>query len=176
MESRIPIIKRTALKPLDYGIILVYLAIPIGIWLSTEQQHFSKEFIKDFTFGYFFVTPIFLVGLLYKRLRNFYFFLSWVLIGLTQIILYPELQGLEEFQFFRGNAFTGMRSLLPTVIMYQILRVIFIRTHNMEMIVATRKYQFSRWDEDQQRKVTWLEVGFSLTLLATALLTNGADY
>jgi hypothetical protein len=59
------------------------------------------------------------------------------------------------------------------MVMFQILRIIFIKTNNKEMIISIRKFRMTRWEEEDNRNMTWLEVGFSLTLFATVIATNG---
>ncbi len=153
-------------------IIVGHLFIVFGIWLSYQQSLFSIENLKDFINVYFLLLPLIILGLFFRKLRNFNFYIIWVIIGIAQILVYPEVNDLNEFQFYRGSSFSALISLLPTLIIFQILRIIFIRTHNMEMIISIRYYRMTMWEEEENRKMTWLEVAFSMLLFFTIVFSN----
>lgn len=171
MRDNTQIIKSANLKVVDYAIILSHLGISLGIWFWFEQQYFSKDYLKDFTHFYFLVVPFAIVGIFYLRLRNIYFYSIWIFIGIVQLLLYPELNKISEFHFFRGSAFSGMRALLPALIVFQLLRTTFLLTHKKEIIVSLRHYRMSTWEDSENRHMTWIEVGFSLILYATIIIS-----
>jgi len=171
--EKIKLISREPLNITDKLIIVIHLLAVLTMWISHEQRFIQTETLRDFVDVYFFVLPLLLVGLFFRNLRNFNFFIIWLTIGLIQLFTYPELLDLTGFQFSRGSAFDGLKSLLPTLLVFQLLRIIFIRTHNKELIISIRRFRMTMWEEEENRNMTWLEVGFSLTILATAIIFNG---
>ena len=170
--EKIKLINRNPLTSTDKIVIAVHVLASVGMWISYKQHLLPVDTLKDVVNMYLFMMPMLLIGIFFRNLRNFNFYIIWVLIGIAQLIVYPELIGMSEFEFFRGSAFSGLRALLPTVLMFQLLRIVFIKTHNMEMIISIRQYRMSRWEEEENRNMTWLEVAFSITLLLTAIFSN----
>lgn len=170
--GKIKLINRNPLTSTDKIAIAVHVLASVGMWVSYEQHLLQIDTLKDVVNMYFFMMPMLLVGIFFRNLRNFNFYIIWVFIGITQLMIYPDLIGMSEFEFFRGSAFSGLRTLLPTVLMFQFLRIVFIKTHNMEMIISIGQHRMSRWEEEENRNMTWLEVAFSITLLLTAVFTN----
>ncbi|MEP2772688.1 MAG: hypothetical protein ABJH05_11095 [Fulvivirga sp.] len=166
------IISRKPLNKYDILILAAHLLAVLTIWISYKHRLVPPESLKDFISGYFFILPIVLVGLFFRNLRNINFYGIWVMIAFFQPLIYPELHDLSGFQFYRGSAFTPLRSLLPTLLVYQLFRIIFIKTHNMEMIISIRQFRMSMWEEEEKRNMTWLEVLFSITIALTAVLSN----
>lgn len=171
MTEKVRIIKYTPLKPIEIGVVLAYFVIALEIWLVNEWHIISYEQLKSFTHFYFLAIPFVLIGMMYSNLRNIYFFMTWVGIGLGQLLIYPKLTGLTQFQYLIGNAFSGMQALLPTLLMFQVLRILFISTHNKELIVTLRKFRMSMWEEEEKRYMTWIEVGYSLIIYATIIFS-----
>ncbi|MEP1358887.1 MAG: hypothetical protein ABJK91_11985 [Nonlabens ulvanivorans] len=151
---------------------MIHLLVVLTMWISHEQRFLQTDTLRDFIDVYFFILPLLLIGLFFKNLRNFNFFIIWLTIGLIQLLTYPELHDLTGFQFYRGSAFDGLRSLLPTLLVFQLLRIVFIRTHNQELIISIRLFRMTMWEEEENRNMTWLEVGFSLTIALTAVFSN----
>jgi hypothetical protein len=170
--DRIKIISRKPLNNPDKLILAVHFLLVLTMWVSFEQRLIPADNLKDFISGYFFLLPLTLVGLFFRNLRNFNFFIIWLTIASIQFIIFPELHDLRGYQFYRGSAFTSLRTLLPTLIVFQLLRIIFIKTHNMEMIISIRQYRMSRWEDEENRNMTWLEVAFSITIALTAVFSN----
>lgn len=170
--DKIKIIKRSPLSKTEILAVTAHVVWSFFMWLLYNQNIIKIQTLKDIVNMYLFVMPMLLVGLFFRNLRNFNFYFIWLIIGIIQVLWYPKLVGISDFQFVNGSAFSGLISLLPTIIMYQLLRVIFIKTHNMEMIISIRQHRMSRWEEEENRNMTWLEVGFSVTLLLTAVFSS----
>lgn len=170
--EKIKLINRKPLTSTEKIVIAIHILASVGMWISYEQHLLPIDTLKDVVNMYFFMIPMLLVGIFFRNLRNFNFYVIWVFIGIAQLVVYPELIRMSEFEFFRGSAFSGLRALLPTVLMFQLLRIVFIKTHNMEMIISIRQYRMSRWEEEENRNMTWLEVAFSITILLTVIFSN----
>lgn len=105
------------------------------------------------------------------RLRNFAFYIVWVIIGAGQLVIYSYLKDNADFSYWRGDAFSGFKALLPALLVFQLLRVPLFKIQGREFIVVM-SHKYSMWDEDEKRKLTWLEVIFTMLIVATILTFN----
>lgn len=77
-----------------------------------------------------------------------------------------------DFMFTRKTSFEGLLALLPTLIMFQLLRQIFLSLKGQEMIISIRHYRMTMYEEEDRRNMTWLDVAFSIILMATAVFSG----
>ncbi len=60
------------------------------------------------------------------RANSFKFYLTWLTISIGSSV-YFMVDGLTELSYPRGTAFSGLKALLPTLIIFQLFRIVFIK-------------------------------------------------
>ena len=160
------------LSKIDLIILITHPIIGLLIWHSYHQDFFDKETLKDFSNVYLFLLPLLLVGLFFRKLRNIQFYLAWLLISIVHLLIYPMVYENPDFAFQRGTSFDGLVALLPTLIIFQLFRQIFFSLKEQEMIISVRQYRMTMYEEEDRRKMTWIEVIFSILLMLTATLSG----
>lgn len=160
------------LSKTDLIILLTHPTIGLLIWYSYQQDLFDKETLKDFTNIYLFLLPLLLVGLFFRKLRNIQFYLAWLLISIAHLFIYPMVYENPDFTFPRGNSFDGLVALLPTLVVFQFFRQIFYSIKGQEIIISTRHFRMTMYEEEDRRNMTWIEVIFSILLMLTATLSG----
>lgn len=173
--KQIKIISQNPINRFDGATLCIHLLVVLIMWIAHQKHLLSTNALKDLISGYFFILPLALVGLFFRSLRNFNIYLIWLFIAVVQLLVYPTLHELPGYQYYRGSAFTPLRSLLPTLIAYQLLRIIFIKIYNMDMIISINRFRGSRWEDQENRNITWLEVVFSVSLALIAIFSNIYD-
>jgi len=158
------------LRTTDLIVVSIHLLVGLIFWTTYNLDWTSGTNIKQWVSGYYFLVPFALVGLFFRNLRNFKFYLIWIAIGLIQLIVYYAVKDNPDFQFQRGTAFSGLKALLPTLLVFQVFRLIFFSLRGQEMIVTMRKGRMTMSEEEERRNMTWIEVVFSLLLMATIIL------
>jgi uncharacterized membrane protein len=93
-------------------------------------------------------------------------------IGLIQLIIYNSVKDYPDFQFPIGKAFSGLKALLPTLLVFQIFRLVFYSLRGQEMILTMWQGRMTMWEKEENRKMTWIEVVFSLLLMGAIILFN----
>jgi hypothetical protein len=156
----------------DQMVILTHLFIGILIWFTYQSHFLDKELIRNFTSRYLFLLPFILIGLFFRKLRKIRFYLIWLIISLIQIFIYSKLKDNPDFIIPRGTAFGGLTGLLPTLIMYQLLRQIFYSIKEKEMIISLQKGRMTMFEKEDRRNMTWLDIAFSIILGLTAALSG----
>lgn len=149
---------------------IVHCLICLFFWTSYRFDLIPVSAIKIWTNGYFFILPLILIGLLFRNLRNVKYFIVWTIIGLIQLLVYFVIKDNPDFLFPRGTGLSGLKSLLPVLIIFQILRQISLKVYNREMIISIRHFRMTMYEEEDNRDMTWIEVLFSLILLASAII------
>jgi len=162
--------KQFKLHPLTAGeiwLLLAHLFISLAFWIVYEYDITTIDDLKSLVNAYYFVLPFVVVGVFFRSLRNFKFFLVWTIIGVGQIVIFLLVRDNPAFDFPRRTAFSALKALFPTLVVFQVCRLILLKTQNRELIVTMRKGRLSMWEEDDNRNTTWVEVFFSLLLMAT---------
>lgn len=165
-------IKSKQLTKAEIATIVVHLLVSLVFWTTYKFDLLSTEDLKGLISGYYFLVPFAIVGLFFRNLRGLTFFLPWLAISIGQLIVYFMVDGLTEFFYARGTAFSGLKALLPTLVLFQLLRMILLKTKGRELIVTMRTGRFTMWEEEDNRNMTWIEVAFSLLLLGTIVTFN----
>lgn len=160
------------LNKTDMVLISIHLFIGLLIWFTYQYHLIEVELIKNFTSSYLFLLPFLLIGLFFRKLRKIRFYFIWLTISIIQIIIYSKLKDNPDFVFPRGSSFDGLIGLLPTLIMFQLLRQIFYLIEGKEMIISVRQYRMTMYEEDDGRNMTWLDISFSLILGLTSVLSG----
>jgi hypothetical protein len=158
------------LRVADFVIIFAHVLVGLIFVSFCSLEIASGSAIKEWINGYYFLMPFALIGLFFRNLRRLKFYLVWVIIGMIQLPIYYSLKDNQDFQFFRGNAFSGLKALLPALIVFQILRLTFFNLRGQEMIVTMSKGRMTMWEEEEKRNMTLIEVVFSLILMGTIIL------
>ena len=156
----------------DFIVIFTHLLVGLIFFGLCNLDLLSRTDIKEWISGYFFLMPFALVGLFFRNLRRLKFYFIWIVIGIIQMMIYYSLSDNPDFQFVRGNGLSGLKALLPTLIVFQILRLTFFNLRGQEMIVTMRRGRMTMWEEEEKRNMTWLEVLFSMLLIGTVILFN----
>lgn len=113
------------IKKTDLIVILAHSTIGPVIWYTYQQEPYGHGTLKGFTSGYVFALSLLLVGLFFEKLRNIKLYLVWLTIGIIQVWIYPLVRDNPDFTFPRGTSFDGLVALLPTLVMFQLLRQVF---------------------------------------------------
>ncbi|MDX9697337.1 MAG: hypothetical protein RBT49_16215 [Bacteroidales bacterium] len=156
----------------DFILVSIHLFVGLAFWTIYNLDLTSGTNIKYWVFVYYFLVPLALVGLFFRNLRNFKLYLIWIVIGVIQLIIYNSVKDIPDFQFLMGTSFSGLKALLPTLLVYQIFRLVFFNLRGQEMIVTLSQGRMTMWEDEENRNMTWIEVVFSLLLLGTILLFN----
>lgn len=156
----------------DFLVVSIHLLVGLIFWTIYNLDWTSGTNIKQWISGYYFLMPFALVGLFFRNLRNFKFYLIWIVVGLIQLLIYISVKDNADFQFARGTAFSGLKALLPTLLVFQVFRLSFFSLRGQEMIVTMRKERMTMWEDEEKRNMTWIEVVFSLILMGTIILFN----
>jgi hypothetical protein len=164
--------KSGQLDKTDLIVIFIHPTIGLLIWYTYQLDLLDKDILRDFTGGYLFLLPLALVGLFFRKLRNIKFYLAWLTISVTHVYIYPLVKDIQDFTLPRGTSFDGLMALLPTLIMFQLLRQIYFSVKGQEIIISIRHYRMTMYEERDKRKMTWIEVLFSILLALTATLSG----
>jgi hypothetical protein len=131
----------------DIAIVLVHILVSLAFWTIYKFDLVRTEDLKGWISGYYFLVPFAIVGLFFRNLRSFKFYLTWLTISIGQLVVYFMVDGLTEFSYARGAAFSGLKALLPTLVLFQLFRMILLRTQGRELIVTMRKGRFTMWEK-----------------------------
>ncbi len=154
---------------LDLILVSIHLLVGLIFWMIYNVDLISGINLKMWISAYYFLVPFALVGLFYRNLRNFKYYLIWIVIGLIQLLIYNLIKDNPDFQFPRSTAFSGLKTLLPTLLMFQIFRLVFFSLRGQEMIITMRQGRMTMWEEEEKRNMTLIEVVFSMLLAVTII-------
>jgi len=100
------------------------------------------------------------------------YYVIWVFIGVIQLTVYFYINDNPDFIFPNETGLSGLKALLPVLIMFQILRQISIKFFHREMIISMRYGRMTWYEEEDKRNMTWIEVLFTFILVGTTILFN----
>lgn len=160
------------LNKTDLIVIFGHLTIGLLIWCTHQYNLIDKKNLKEFSNIYIFLTPFLLVGLFFRKLRKIRFWSIWLTISIIQLFIYPLVKNNPDFDFPRGTAFDSLVSLFPTLIIYQILRLIYYSIKEEEMIISLRQYRWTMFEKEDRRNMNWLDIAFSIILGLTSILSG----
>ncbi len=163
------VIEKKRFNYVDLIILLTHILVCLILYTIYEYNLIEIGKVKAWTQAYFFLTPLLLIGLFFRNLRNDRFYILWLIIGIVQLFIYFQVKDNPDFYYPRGTAFDGLKALLPVLIIFQILRQISLKVYKREMIISIRHYRMSLYEEKENRNMTWIEVLFSLILLGTSI-------
>ncbi len=154
---------------LDFILVFIHLLVGLIFWMIYYGDLISGTNLKMWISGYYFLVPFALVGIFFRNLRNFKYYLIWIVIGLIQLLIYNLIKDHPDFQFPRSTAFSGLKTLLPTLLMFQIFRLVFFSLRGQEMIITMRQGRMTMWEDEEKRNMTLIEVVFSMLLAVTII-------
>ncbi|MDP5200077.1 hypothetical protein [Flavobacterium sp. DG2-3] len=135
----------------NYITLSVYLLLSFFLLTFFLLNKFDR---KQVLFFYTFGTQFFIYGGQYRALRNFYYFLIWLTIGIIHFSLFLSLRNDPELAFVNGHASLGLRSTIISLLLYQFLRFISLTIQKKELVVPAK---YGKYDLLDERKVTFLD-------------------
>lgn len=162
-------LKNQKLNISDISIILLHLLISLFFWVSYKEKLMPIDQLKSWVSGYYFGLPMLLIGIFFRHLRKTYFFLIWIVIGIVHLYLFFIVRDNQDFFYYRGTGFDGLKSLLPVLILFQIFRQNLKKKYKLELIISMRKYRNSWYEDDEHRNLLMIEVVYSIILTAATV-------
>src|SRR5688572_7275333 len=135
-------------------IVFVHVLVSLTFWTIYKFDLIPTKNLKGWISGYYFFVPFAVVGLFFRNLRSFKFYLIWLTISIGQLTVYFMVDGLTEFFYPRGTAFSGLKALFPTLVLFQLFRMILLKTQGRELIITMRRGRFTMWEEEDNRNMT----------------------
>lgn len=128
-----------------------YVLLSFFLWSYYFENKIDQ---KKVLFFYGFGTQFFIYVFQYRALRNFNYFLIWIVIGILHLCVYLSIKDSAELAFVNGHAALGLRSTLISLLLFQFLRFISLKIQNKELVVPARS---SRTDLLDERKITLVD-------------------
>ncbi len=138
----------------NWNIITISSYLLLSIFLLT-YGFANKSSLQKIIFFYGFGTQFFIYIFQYKALRNFNYFLIWTAIGVIHLCLFLTIKDLPELSMTNYNAGQGLRNTLITLVLFQFLRFISLRTQNKELVAPAKG---SKYDILDERNVTIIDI------------------
>jgi hypothetical protein len=162
------------LKTEEWVVVIIYLLLSLLLYLGyTFDVPQDINWLKWMLF-YTIAVPFMIIGAQYRNLRNPKYYLIWVAFAILQMLFYQLIKDVPELNFERGSALTGLRSLLPALIVFQLFRVYLLRRNGRDLIISLRKGRMTRWEPEENRNMSNIEIAFSmliaLTIVAFAII------
>ncbi|MDQ6469209.1 hypothetical protein RB619_01050 [Flavobacterium sp. LHD-80] len=112
---------------------------------------------QDILFLYGLATQLFLYSFQYRALRNFNYFLIWVVIGILHFCVFLALKDLPQNIFERSGlkAAIILRNTLLSLFLFQVLRFLSLQIQNKELIMPAKNGATDLYDD---RKGTIFDV------------------
>lgn len=147
-----------------WNIITVSSYVVLSIFLLTYSIE-NKYDHRGLLFFYGFGTQFFIYGFQYRALRNFNYFLIWVLIAIIHFYIFLVLKNFPELELVESHAAAGLRSTIFSLLLFQFLRFISLKIQHKELVVPAKN---SRYDILDERKVTIVDgICFLVFIAAT---------
>ena len=144
---------------------LCLTGILIYFFLCINSDSSNRALLLFYTLG----TQFFLYLLNYGSLRNLTVYLIWTMFSLGHLYLYYQLKDNPGLQNFRGHAATGLRNTIICLLLFQLLRVISIKTQKKELVAPSKG---SRTDVHDGRRITIVDYVLFVVYLGTTIYLN----
>ncbi len=161
--------KNSHLRISHISILAIHILICIFFWKAYSNDLIEKETLKTWTMFYFFITTFLLMVAYYRQLRNYKVYILWLLVGIGQFIVYMVTKDNPDFMMFRGSSLTPLRALLIMLVTLQLFRQFYMLLTPWELIITYRRFTWH--DTDDNRKMIWLDVVFSIIIYAVTILS-----
>jgi ABC-type transport system involved in cytochrome c biogenesis permease subunit len=148
----------------------LHLCVGLFFYWTYQRQYFEIGTFKTLVSAYYFMTTFFLLIGYYRQLRDLRIFIIWTIIGLGQLLAYYLTKDIAEFKMFRGTSVDMLRSQIIMLTIFQICRQISLALTKDEFIVTYKR--FSKHDEDDGRKITWVDTVLSMTVYLVTIFGN----
>ncbi|MFH6957459.1 hypothetical protein ACHRV1_08635 [Flavobacterium aquidurense] len=132
--------------------VCIYLLLSIFLWMYCLENKIDQ---KEILFYYGFGTQFFIYSFQYRELRNFNYFLIWIVIAIIQFCIYLAIKDSPELALVNGNAALGLRSTIITLLLFQFLRFLSLQIQHKELVAPARS---SKTDLLDERKITIFDV------------------
>ncbi len=126
----------------DYVTILLYLLWTMIIYIRPERMGNMGGWIASYTIG----THLFLYLLNYKSLRKFNVWIVWIGFSLVHIYFYQDFGANTEFKRPNGSVTNGLQFTWVALILFQLLRLISIKTQDADLVAPAGPSRFDLWD------------------------------
>lgn len=148
--------------------IAFYLALTAicGYYFFYQNNHASNKTLLLF---YSLGTQLLLYLFCYKSLRNLSVFLIWIFIAIIHFFVYVQLKDIPELQNVRGHASTGLRNTIILLLLFQILRIVSVKTQKQELVAPTVG---GKTDMFEGRTVTLVDFALFAVYYAAAIMLN----
>jgi len=128
----------------------------------------SKESLISWIHFYYILSPIILFISFYEELRNYKVYLLWLLTATLQFLVFLFLKNDPVWSAELGNSLTPVKALFVMLISLQAGRQLFMLLHPGELIIPY--WRTSWFDEDDNRRISWLDIFFSILIFAVTVL------
>lgn len=129
-----------------------YLLLSFFLWsYGVENKNSQKEILFYYGFG----TQFFLYSFQYRALRNFNYFLIWIIIAIIHFCIFLAIRDSPELALPNGHAALGLRSTIISLLLFQFLRYISLVIQKKELVMPSKG---GRTDLLDERKVTVVDV------------------
>ncbi len=118
---------------------------------------------------YTLMTQLLLYLLNYVSLRNLTVFVIWVVFSFGHLYLYYQLKDNPSLQNFRGHAATGLRTTIISLILFQLLRIISLKTQKEELVAPNKG---GRTDIYEGREITVVDYILFVVYFGTTIYLN----
>ena len=156
--------KKNKFDNVDVSCICIYLLGSLFLYLSYHYALFSVDKVKLWIYLSYFFVQFALFGLFFRKLRNDKLYLCWCFFGLLQLLVFFLLKDNSVFFNRGGSDLNSLRGLLPSLIVYQILRKIYYKIYKQELIISMSMGRMSFFEEEDNRNMNFLDVAFSLIM------------
>jgi hypothetical protein len=155
-----------------WAIMIPTLHICVGLFFywTYQRQRFEIETFRTMVSAYYFMATFLLLIGYYRQLRDLRIFIIWSIIALAQLLGYYMTKDITSFKVFRGTSVDNLKSLIIMLIIFQVCRQISLALTKDEFIVTFRR--FSDHDEDDKRKITWVDAVLSITVYLVTIFGN----
>lgn len=134
----------------DYSTIIIYLLLTIFIYERPE----GIPYIREWVFGYSFMTSLLLYGLNYKSMRKFNVWLVWFGFSIIHLFMYNHLSDDISLKFLKGSAENGLQFTWILLLLFQLNRFVSLKLQNKEVVSLNTGGTTDMWDN---RKITFLD-------------------
>lgn len=132
--------------------ICFYVLLSFFLWSYCSVNETNT---RKILFYYGFGTQFFIYCFQYRALRNFNYFLIWIVIAIIHFCVYLAIKDFSELAFANGNAALGLRNTIITLLLFQFLRLMSLKIQDKELVVPSKG---SRTDLLDERKITIVDI------------------
>ncbi len=144
---------------------LILTGTLIYFFLNINSDSSNRTLLLFYSLG----TQLLLYLLYYVSLRNLTVFAIWVLFSLGHLYLYFQLKDNPSLQNFRGHAATGLRNTIICLFLFQLLRIVSLKTQKKELVAPNNG---GRTDIEEGKTITILDYFLFVVYFGTTIYLN----